>query len=111
MSWRGELIVNVGEFETYLEGPVYERLIDEENRKACIADLQGLATTGMAFATLEKLLASEPAREPWEVGEALAECLLADSCNVKWPWNSERDKRTPGASNGWGSTRSVLASG
>jgi hypothetical protein len=98
VSWQGRRIINAEEFGTYLRGKVYERLIDEENRRACMADLEGLATTGMASDRLRQFIASEPAREPWEVGEAIAECLLADILDVKWPWNSERDKRSPRAS-------------
>jgi hypothetical protein len=52
----------------------------------------------MARETIQKLLCSERTdREPWEIGEALAECILEEE-GAKWPWNKERDKRTPQAS-------------
>jgi hypothetical protein len=52
----------------------------------------------MARDTLQKLLCAERIeREPWEIGEALAECILEEE-GATWPWNKERDKRTPQAS-------------
>lgn len=41
-----------------------------------------------------------PEEQAWAVGEALAECVLADDENreVCWPWNLVRDRRTPRAS-------------
>lgn len=98
VKWEGQSITNKDDFQTYLSDPVYKRLVDDENRKACIEDLTALATTGMESNTIENLLASEPDPQAWEVGEALAECLLRDIHNVQWPWNNERDKRTPKAS-------------
>jgi hypothetical protein len=61
-------------------------------------ELRALATTDMATQTLSDLLAAEPDKLSWEVGEALAECILEDRSGLQWPWNSERDKRTPKAS-------------
>jgi hypothetical protein len=52
----------------------------------------------VATDTLENLLQAETDRQPWEVGEALAECVLEEVRGVRWPWNMERDKRTPKAS-------------
>jgi len=34
----------------------------------------------------------------WAIGEALAEVHLSQEHGVEWPWNTERDKRTPMAS-------------
>lgn len=98
VTWQGKIVSEVDSFNGYLQGPVRNRLLDEENRTAIEADLRALATTDMATETLSNLLASEPNHEPWEVGEALAECLLADEYGITWPWNMERDKRTPKAS-------------
>jgi hypothetical protein len=47
---------------------------------------------------IEQLICSEPLPQPWEVGEALAECLLQERHHSIWPWNSGRDRRTPKAS-------------
>ncbi|MDP2833065.1 MAG: hypothetical protein Q8Q28_07190 [Pseudomonadota bacterium] len=79
-----------------MSGPVRERLDDAEH--AFEDDLRGLVTTGMASDVLADLLAAPTIHEDWQVGEALAECLLEDIEGAVWPWNTERDKRTPKAS-------------
>lgn len=99
VTWEGKHVVDAAEFNTYLRGPVRSRLIDQESSQRFESDLRALATTGMAATTLEQILmaaAADP--EPWQVGEALAECLLEEERGAKWPWNMERDKRTPKAS-------------
>lgn len=98
VKWHGKSVIGQVEFNAYLSGPTQSRLHDEAHQAQFTADLSALATTGMASDTLVQLLASEPDKEPWEVGEALAECLLEEERGVKFPWNSERDKRTPKAS-------------
>ena len=98
VTWQGNQATDIKEFRHYLAGPVRRRLDDEARRSSFETDLRALATTDMASDTLNKLLSSEPDREPWEVGEALAECLLEEEPGVTWPWNMERDKRTPKAS-------------
>ena len=98
VTWQGKRVSNQDEFDAYLHGPVYRRVTDESQRASFESDLRAISTTGMASDTLEQLLTYEPDREPWEIGEALAECLLEEEYNVKWPWNTERDKRTPKAS-------------
>jgi len=94
----GRQVVDREEFSSFLAGPVSERLHDTEHDIDLEADLNALATTGMAIETLQRVLAAEPPKEPWEVGEALAECLLTEEHGAEWPWNTERDKRTPKAS-------------
>jgi hypothetical protein len=49
---------------------------------------------------VEKLLKAAPEPLGWEIGEALAECLLQDHSDgeICWPWNTVRDRRTPRAS-------------
>lgn len=98
VTWHGKNVDDQEAFNAYLSGPTRSRLFDEEHHSQFAADLNALATTGMASDTLVQLLASEPDKEPWAVGEALAECLLEEERGVKFPWNSERDKRTPKAS-------------
>jgi len=63
-------------------------------------DLRALTTTGMATEFVERLLQAVPKFENWEIGEALAECILkTDSgLDIHWPWNTVRDRRTPRAS-------------
>lgn len=98
LTWQGKRVIDTHKFTAYLQGPVRSRLLDEAHQQRFQADLRALATTNMAVDTLAKLLAPDADVEPWEVGEALAECLLEHEHNVRWPWNVERDKRTPRAS-------------
>jgi hypothetical protein len=98
VAWNGISVDDQAEFNAFLSGPARGRLFDEEQHTQYEADLRALATTEMASDTITRLLASEPDKEPWEVGEALAECLLEEERGVKFPWNTERDKRTPKAS-------------
>lgn len=99
VTWQGKRATHRSEFNDYLCGSVRSRVIDQGNRAQLYAELSALATTGLAVDTLKQVLsAPEPERKPWEVGEALAECLLEEEHGVKWPWNTERDKRTPKAS-------------
>lgn len=54
----------------------------------------------MATKFVERLLNAKPLPVPWEVGEALAACVLAEdpTRGIRWPWNSARDRRSPRAS-------------
>lgn len=63
-------------------------------------DLRGLATTEMSGEFVRRFLTAVPEPQSWDIGEALAECLLEQDTdrNVDWPWNTVRDKRTPRAS-------------
>ncbi|MYE21495.1 MAG: hypothetical protein F4X84_03795 [Synechococcus sp. SB0662_bin_45] len=47
-----------------------------DDRKCFAADLRGLATTDMATEQVERLLRAVPDPKGWEIGEALAECVL-----------------------------------
>lgn len=96
--WRGVNIDDAGEFDVYLRGPVWERVNDAEFEVDLAQDLQALATTDMATRTLESLLNSVVTPQDWEVGEAMAECLLSDEVGAVWPWNENRDRKTPKAS-------------
>ena len=50
--------------------------MDVEHQIDVEADLRALATTGMAVATLKRVLSAEPSKEPREVGEAFeANCF------------------------------------
>lgn len=96
--WRGVSIDDADEFDVYLRGPVWERVNDAEFEVNLVQDLQALATTDMATQTLESLLSSGVAPQDWEIGEAMAECLLSDEVGAVWPWNENRDRKTPKAS-------------
>lgn len=99
MNWQGRQICNCDEFIEYLYGFVRSRVIDESNQQSFENDLRALCTTDMASKTLAQLLSTDESdREPWEIGEALAECILEEEFNVVWPWNEERDKKTKKAS-------------
>ncbi|MYB34805.1 MAG: hypothetical protein F4X92_06720 [Gammaproteobacteria bacterium] len=79
---------------------VKARVHGDEVQNKFEAELRGMATTGMATQFVENLLRAVPVEKPWAVGEALAECILADdeTREICWPWNSIRDRRTPKAS-------------
>lgn len=98
VEYAGARINSAEAFQLYLSGPVQSRLKDAGQAQVFESDLRALATTQMASATLSRLLAASNEPSPWEVGEALAECLLTDIWGALWPWNAERDKRTPRAS-------------
>lgn len=85
-------------FQNYLADSVRDRLQDVEQARSFVEDLRGLATTDMASTTLADMLSAHTGHEPWQIGEALAECLMRDIEGATWPWNAERDKRTPRAS-------------
>jgi hypothetical protein len=97
LAWVGDKVSDEEAFRLYLASEVRARLHDEEERARLEADLLALAKSDMATETLKALLSAVPDREPWEVGEALAECVLADQ-GARWPSHTDRDKRTPKAS-------------
>lgn len=98
VAWRGRHVSDVEQFRTYAEERAVPRLIDLEDQAEFEADLNALATTDYATETLTSLLRSTTRPQNWELGESLAEILLADEHGVRWPWNHARDKRTPKAS-------------
>lgn len=96
--WRGSILNDAGEFDVYLQGPVWDRVTDAKFEADLAQDLQALATTDMATDTLEALLNAAVDPLDWEIGEAMAECLLQDELGAVWPWNENRDRKTPKAS-------------
>lgn len=100
VTWQGLSIPDSDEFHRYLQERVRARLedADEEDQPSFEEEIRALAKTGVAVGTVERLLAAKPTKKPWQVGETLAECLLSEKYGVQWPWNNERDKRTPRAS-------------
>lgn len=99
VSWAG-VRMNDGEpFRQFLTTEVAGRVHDEEGSSEFTAHLQSLVTTGFQQESLKALLDAAPMEErDWAIGEALAEVHLANEYGIDWPWNSERDKRTPLAS-------------
>lgn len=98
LQWRGLQIVDPAEFDLFLRGPVRARVADASFASAIEQDLQALATTEMETTTLQEVLSASPPPLDWEIGEAMAECLLEDEFGVSWPWNENRDRKTPRAS-------------
>ncbi len=86
------------ELEQALNGPVAAALRDDKGN-AIIAELvMSIDETGFdreeGLRTLERT--DEP--EPWRVGEALAECYLAEHRDCFFPWPDGRDERKWGSS-------------
>lgn len=99
-SWCGRVVVDEDRFKSYLVSRVRARVEDDDTGGSFAAELIGMATTGMQIDFVERLLKAVPNEQPWAVGEALAECVLADddTREICWPWNLVRDRRTPRAS-------------
>lgn len=99
VGWKGVLLEEGEDFDSFLSVDVASRLHDEEGTKEFEACLRGIASTGFEQTSLEAILAAELAEQrSWAVGEALAEVHLEAEYGVSWPWNMERDKRNPKAS-------------
>ena len=99
-QWRGHVVTDEDRFRAYLVDCVKARIEDDEAQNLFAVELRGMATTGMATEFVENLLRAVPEENSWAVGEALAECVLADdeTREICWPWNLVRDRRTPRAS-------------
>lgn len=99
VSWTGVQMYDGDAFNQFLTTDVASRLHDEESSIEFEAHLRGLTSTGFQQESLQAMLDAAPEEErDWAIGEALAEVHLSQEHDVKWPWNSERDKRTPMAS-------------
>jgi len=99
VAWRGISMAEGNVFDSFMTNDVAARLHDEEGANEFEAHLRGLAPTGFARESLNDILAAEvPEERDWAVGEAMAEAYLGREHGVTWPWNMERDKRTPKAS-------------
>lgn len=98
-SWHGLQLDNGDEFDTFIANEVKPRLHDDAGKADFTAHLNSLASTGFAHDSLQVILeAEQPEERDWAVGEAMAEAWLSREHGVIWPWNMERDKRTPLAS-------------
>lgn len=98
--WSGLAVVSEGRFRSYMAERVKVRAGDGIAQEQFAAELRGMATTGMTTEFVANFLRTVPEEEPWAIGEALAECVLADdeTREICWPWNHLRDRRTPRAS-------------
>lgn len=99
-QWRGHAVIDEARFRSYVASRVKARVEDDEAQDPFAVELRGMATTGMETEWVEQLLRAVPEEKSWAVGEALAECVLADdeTREICWPWNLVRDRRTPRAS-------------
>jgi len=98
VSWRGVSMADEDSFDAFITSEVASRLRDREAANEFEAHLRGLANTGFARDNLNRILAAEvPEERSWAVCEALAEAYLEREHNITWPWNMEREKRTPKA--------------
>jgi len=87
------------DFNSFMSKEVAARLNDTEGEKEFEAALRGLASTGFEQQNIDAILKAKiPEERDWAVGEAMAEAYLSRQHNITWPWNMERDKRTPKAS-------------
>lgn len=99
VTWTGMQMNDGNEFSQLLAIDVAARVRDEEGSGEFEAHIRGLATTGFEQDSLRALLDAAPQENrDWAIGEALAEVHLSIEHGIDWPWNSERDKRTPMAS-------------
>lgn len=99
VAWCGINVVDGDIYHSFMKNEVASRLHDEEGAQEFETCLRGLATTGFARGSLNAILDAEvPEERSWAVGEALAEAYLESELDITWPWNMERDKRTPKAS-------------
>ncbi len=98
-TWSGVQLSAGSEFDAFMADEVAARLHDEAGMADFTSHLKSLATTGFAQESLQAILEAEhPEERDWAVGEAMAEAWLIREYGVVWPWNMERDKRTPKAS-------------
>jgi hypothetical protein len=97
--WEGICLSEGTKFSDFMVTEVASRLRDDAGTAELKSHLASLASTGFAQENLQAILEAEhPEERDWAVGEALAEAWLSREHGVVWPWNMERDKRTPLAS-------------
>ena len=99
VCWQGFNLLEGTTFDSFLSNHVAARLFDQEGLSDFETHLRGLALTDFDQDSIRQILSAEVEEEPdWAVGEAIAEAWLSNKYNIVWPWNMERDKRTPKAS-------------
>lgn len=99
VTWRGVSIADGDVFESFIGDSVASRLHDKEGKGLFESHLRSLAKTDFAQGNLKQILsATIPEERKWAIGEAFAEAYLESWHNITWPWNMERDKRSPNAS-------------
>lgn len=98
VAFSGRVVDDAALFAGYLRKRVRPRWSDDDGGFA--EAMLALETTGVSATTIRRFLETDRRPEPWELGEAFAECAIPDDfgAEVVWPWNMARDKRTPEAS-------------
>ena len=74
VKWEGRVVADPIRFEQYMQAVVRKRL--SVAGSTFEAELRDLATARMASEFVGRLLNSVPEIPEWEIGEALAACLL-----------------------------------
>ena len=99
VEWHGLHWEDEDAFDAFLVGGVADRLNDADGSDDFETHVRALASTGFARESFDALAAAAiPEERDWAIGEAIAEAHLQETRDVTWPWNMERDKRTPRAS-------------
>ena len=96
--WRGAVLDEARILR--LSAQITERATDESHGAEVRAKLRELSGTGVDPTWLETFLADgeDNGVTDWQVGEAVAECLLAADHGIVFPWNGRRDEKVPKAS-------------
>ena len=90
VSWYGASLKDGEEFQSFMSNDVASRLRDEEGAASFEKHLRGLAGTGFARESLERILEREVSENrDWAVGEASAGSM-ASLGRGTWSATSER---------------------
>ncbi len=97
-QWFGKLVENAAAFRSYMAERVLLRVLDSEEAAPVDAGQSNAALDNAEI--VAGMLDNIETNMPWVIGEALAECVLADdkTRQIFWPWHMARDRRTPSAS-------------
>ncbi|HEX7319403.1 MAG TPA: hypothetical protein VF399_03480 [bacterium] len=85
-------------FKKYMGSRVKNRLLDAEGTAEFVSHYDSIATTGFAENGLKDVFIRDLPKQDWRIGEALAECLLEDTGDIRFPWNGCRDQKVEDAS-------------
>ncbi len=89
---------NEDTFKGYISGRVKNRLQDVEGAEELVSCYETVTSAGFVDDRLKDIFSQSLSLEPWRVGEALAECFLEDTSDVRFPWNGVRDQKVDSAS-------------
>ena len=92
------LIYTDDQVDEMLYGMVKSILQDTSGKEELQQLLSGVVSTDFEQVGLEELLTDDTVPDNWRVGEAIAECFVADMGNCHFPWPTGRDLKNPNAS-------------